>query len=367
MLQGIRILDFTQYLPGPHATHRLADMGAEVIKIEAPFGDPARFSLDENEQSPVFLAQNRKKKSVVLNLKDSSDRESALELAREADILIEGFRPGVASRIGIGYDEIKQVNPEIIYCSLTGYGQTGPLSHLGGHDINYMALSGMLAQMKDENGKPHLPSNTLADFIGGISASEAILAALVKKMQTGAGSYIDLAITKSLLPLMSNHVLIESLTGEKHGVEKLNSVFVCYTLYETADHRYISLGALEQKFWHNFCDALGREDWKSKQFSKASPGDPVYEEISAAIKEKTIKEWSQFALKVDCCMAPVLESDDLAYADGLKEWNLISDNGSYRYMANQFTGLSESTRDTEPPALGAHTKECLSKFTHGGS
>ncbi len=366
MLEGIRILDFTQYLPGPHATLRLADMGAEVIKIEAPYGDPARFSLDENEQSPVFLAQNRKKKSVVLNLKDAKEREAALELAREADVIIEGFRPGVAARIGIGYEDIKKVKPDIIYCSLTGYGQTGPLSHLGGHDINYMALSGMLAQMKDQNGHPRLPSNTIADFIGGISASEAILAALVKRLRTNEGSYIDLAITKTLLPLMSNHILIESLTGVQHGVEKLSSVFVCYTLYETADHRFISLGALEEKFWHNFCNAVGKEEWKKGQFSRAESGNPIYEDILALIQTKPLAEWAKFAQEVDCCMAPVLESSELANAKGLKEWNLINDSGSYRYVTNQFTGLNQSTPDSEPPALGSHTKECLGKLSQQG-
>ena len=363
MLEGIRILDFTQYLPGPHATLRLADMGADVIKIEAPFGDLARFSLDEHAQSPVFLAQNRKKKSVVLNLKNEEDRKAALELAREADVVIEGFRPGVAARIGIGYEEIKSVKPDIIYCSLTGYGQTGSISHLGGHDINYMSLSGMLAQTKDQNGKPRLPSNTLADFIGGISASEAILAALVKRMRTNEGSYIDLAITKTLLPLMSNHILIESLTGEEHGVERLSGAFVCYTLYETSDQRFIAIGALEEKFWHNFCRGVGKEEWQKEQFSRAESGNPIYEEIQALIRTKSLSEWSRFAREVDCCMSPVLETSELIEAEELREWNLISDSGSYRYVTNQATGFSGLTPDTEPPALGEHTKEYVGKLS----
>jgi len=362
MLEAIRILVFTQYLPGPHAPLRLADMGAEVIKIEAPFGDLARSSLDEHEQSPVFLAQNRKKKSVVLNLKNQEDRKAALELAREADVVIEGFRPGVAARIGIGYEEIKSIKPDIIYCSLTGYGQTGPISHLGGHDINYMSISGMLAQMKDQNGQPRLPSNTLADFIGGMGASEAILAALVKRMRTNEGSYIDLAITKTLLPFMSNHILIESVTGEEHGVERLSGAFVCYTLYETADHRFIAIGALEEKFWRNFCRGVGKEEWEKEQFSRAASGNPVYEEIVALIRSKSLSEWARFAREVDCCMSPVLETSELPQAEELKEWNLISDSGSYRYVTNQATGFSGLTPDTEPPALGENTNEYAGKL-----
>ena len=154
MLEGIRVIDFSQYLPAPHTTLRLVDMGAEVIKVESPKGDPSRPSTSKKRRWCCFLTQNRNKKSVVLNLKEEADRQTALDLISDADVVIESFRPGVVSRLGISYEDAIQVKKDIIYCSLSGYGQTGVMSHLGGHDINYMSISGLLAQLKDENGRP---------------------------------------------------------------------------------------------------------------------------------------------------------------------------------------------------------------------
>ncbi|RIV16573.1 CoA transferase [Alicyclobacillaceae bacterium I2511] len=280
LLQGIRVLDFTSLLPGPYAGLRLSDLGAQVVKVEPPGGDPARYMGDALAGGGVvFLANNRNKGSVVLDMKTPTGREQALALARDADVVLEGFRPQVADRLGIGYVDIKKVNPGVIYCSLTGYGQTGPMSALAGHDLNYMAISGMLSQFTDDRGEPVMPKLQLADLLGGVVASEAILAALVNRQRTGKGCRLDVAMTDALMGLLNTHTLIHAATGYRWGVEELNGHLICYHLYETRDGRTVSLGALETKFWQTFCNEVGHPDWVSAQFTEAVADNPVFQAI----------------------------------------------------------------------------------------
>ncbi|MEH6943357.1 CaiB/BaiF CoA transferase family protein [Bacillus sp. JJ722] len=358
MLNGIRIIDFTQYLPGPHATLRLADMGAEVIKVESPSGDPSRASSSEHGIGFVFQAQNRDKKSMVLNLKEKADQQAALDLIGTADVVIEGFRPGVMNRLGIGYEQALQCKKDIIYCSVTGYGQSGSISHLGGHDINYLSLSGVLAQFKDQNGQPILPSTTIADFVGGITATERILAALVRRGSTGEGAFIDISITDSLLSLMSNHVMIESLTGDQHGIPRVNSKHICYGIYKTKDNRYVGLGALEPKFWSNFCKNVNREDWLSAHFSLANDENPVFLEVKDLFANRTLAEWEQFSKEVDCCLTPVLETSELYSHPTYHGRGMIVEQNHLRYMSTKY-GMGEEKLEEliSPPALGEHTLE----------
>ncbi|WP_077213245.1 CaiB/BaiF CoA transferase family protein [Bacillus dakarensis] len=362
MLEGIRILDFSQYLPGPHATLRLVDMGAEVIKVESPQGDPSRPSTNKKGDGLVFNTQNRNKKSIVLNLKEEDDRQIALNLIRDADVVLEGFRPGVVARLGISYEDVIKVKEDIIYCSLSGYGQTGPLSQLGGHDINYLSWSGTLAQFKDQTGRPVQPSTTIADFVGGISASEAILAALVKKLRTGEGSYIDLSITDTLLSLMSNHVVHESITGEEHGIPRLNNKHVCYYIYETKDGRYVSLGALEPKFWTNLCTALNKLSWIPDHFSLAEPNNPVFEELKDMFSSRTLEEWTKFAQEVDCCLAPVLETSEVHQQPLFTEREMIVEKDGIRQISTRFSPAQDIKTHSVPPGLGQHTVEFKEKY-----
>lgn len=355
MLKGIRVIDFSQYLPGPHATLRLAEMGAEVIKVESPSGDPARSPIGPNEKGYLFKAQNRNKKSVILNLKDGEDVEAALQLIKKADVVIEGFRPGVAERLGIDYQTVTRVKENIIYCSLTGYGQTGPLRDMGGHDINYMALSGVLAQMKDKENRPILPSTTFADFIGSITASEAILAALVKRERTGEGSYLDISLTDSMLAVMSNHIPIEHATGDPNGVAALRNKVICYSIYETKDGRYVSLGALEPKFWQNFCRAISKEHLYKEQFTPVVSANPVYEQIKAIFKGKTLAEWTRFGFETDCCLAPILETGELAAHPYHREKGRFLEMDGVRYIAA--TSLAEENRHGgTAPEFGEHSE-----------
>ncbi|MFY0802219.1 CaiB/BaiF CoA transferase family protein [Peribacillus frigoritolerans] len=354
MLEGMRVIDFSQYLPAPHTTLRLADLGAEVIKVESPMGDPSRVSYRKEMMGFVFQAQNRNKKSIVLNLKKPTDKQTALELIASADIVIESYRPGVANRLGIGYEEAAKEKQDIIYCSLSGYGQTEAMRHLGGHDLNYMSISGLLSQLKDEKGRPIHPSAQIADFIGGITASEAILGAVVKRERTGEGTFLDVSITDSLLPLMSNHILIEGITGEQYGIEKLQSKHVCYFIYETKDSRFVSLGALEPKFWRNFCNALKRENWISEHFSLAQNENPVFLEMKELFASRTMADWTQFSLEIDCCLAPVLETGELFNHPLIKNRGYIIEKEGIRYTATRYDDNIQSCIEP-PPELGQHS------------
>ncbi|NGQ93595.1 CoA transferase [Brevibacillus sp. SYP-B805] len=364
MLHGIRVVDFTRYLPGPFATLRLADMGAEVIKVEPPHtGDPARLMGDQLQGAGlVYLANNRSKKSVTINLKEAEGRELAFQLAAQADVVIEGFRPGVADAMGIGYDRLKEVRPDLVYCSLTGYGQTGPLRSLGGHDLNYMALSGVLSQLRDQSGRPIQPGIQFADMIGGIAASEAILAALVKKERTGEGSYLDISMTDAMIGIMTGHVMIQQVTGQERGVPQLGGSLISYYLYETRDGRFVSLAALEKKFWENFCKAVGREDWIGDHLSPTHEENGTFAEIRALFKSRTFAEWSEFSRKVDCCMAPVLDPGEMVNDPYVREKGLVSDIESREWgrlcqVATSAGGFGAQRRQEEvtpPPALGQH-------------
>jgi alpha-methylacyl-CoA racemase len=358
LLEGVRVLDFSQYLPGPFATLRLAEMGAEVIKVEPPSGDPARCTGPKrNGEGIGYQANNRGKKGITLNLKHASGREVALRLAQEADVLIESFRPGIMAKLGLSFEEVVQVNPKLIYCSISGFGQDGILSTLGSHDINYMALSGALAQFKDDLGHPVHPTNTFADFIGGMAANERILAGLVSRSMTGKGSYHSISITEIMASFMVNHVLIEKETGTRDGFVVLNGSIVSYALYETKDGRFVSLGALEPKFWSHFCQGVDRPEWIPQQFSKTAQDSTVYKEMKELFKSRTMEEWSKFGMETDCCLAPVLEGHELAVHPYFLEKETVSAGGQVKVHS----GL-KTEELTLPPNKGEHTDEVLKEL-----
>lgn len=366
MLTGIRVIDFSRHLPGPHATLRLADLGAEVIKIEPPEGDPVRLPKEhDGEDGFVFRAQNRGKKSMVLNLKERHDQQVALKLIRSADVVVESFRPGVAKRLGIGYEDAVKINPGIIYCSITGYGQDGPMHHLGSHDLNYLALSGFLSQLKDREGRPVHPTHTIADLIGSIVASESILAALVQREKTRKGAYLDIAITDALISLMINHILIQSATGQPNGISILNNQVICYGLYETKDGRYMSLAALETKFWRNFCEAVNRPDWLTSQLTPPVEENTVYQELKKLFKERTFAQWCSFAQEVDCCLAPVLETGELKDHPYVQARQLIQQEKGLLYTLTRPRGHAFLKGDYPYPKLGEHNEELKATLGEG--
>lgn len=341
MMSSIRIIDFTQYLPGPFATQRLAEMGAEIIKVEqVEGGDPARLLAD----GLVFKANNRHKKSVTANLKDKDDVHKVLELIKTADVVIESFRPGVMKRLNLSYEDLKKHKSDLIYCSLTGYGQDSEFSHLGGHDLNYMALSGVQSQIKDKGKTPIHPTITFADLIGGMAASEAILQALLKREKTGEGSYVDLSITDAMVSLLHTHFIVQEALHKGDGVPFIDGSIISYSLYETKEGRFMSLAALEPKFWANFCHAVGHPEWIEKQFSKTEDENEVFIKMKDLFKTKSFAEWSDFGKQVDCCLAPVLEIHEVQNHPALKTKN-VTEHYTKRLISHRLGSV---------PALGEH-------------
>ncbi|MFC0415061.1 CaiB/BaiF CoA transferase family protein [Cytobacillus solani] len=366
MLKGVRIIDFSNYLPGPYATMRLAELGAEVIKVEPIEGDPARhLGIKKDDTGIVFLANNRQKKSIALNLKEKEGIELALKLIETADAVLESFRPGVMKKLGLDYETVIKHKEDIVYCSLTGYGNAGSFSHLGSHDINYMGVSGVLSQLKDERGKPVHPSIQIGDYLGGMAASERILAGIVAKILTGKGSYHCISIAETVASIMGNHLLIAQETDDQTGIKELNGVLVSYAMYETKDHRYVTLGALEQKFWLNFCQALGRDEWINAHFSKAETNNPVFMQVCELFRSRELTEWMEFGKIVDCCLTPVLEPNELHSFAYFQEKEILWENNNESMYVKMHRNQKQNGASS--PALGQNTKELVAELIRKAS
>ncbi|NMH73165.1 CoA transferase [Bacillus sp. RO2] len=361
LLEGIRILDFTNYLPGPYATQRLANLGAEVIKVEPLAGDPARHTGIKHEGTGVvYLANNRGKMSVSVNLKKEHDRERILSLVEGCDVIIESFRPGVMSRFGLDYETVKMRKPDIVYCSITGYGNNGDWSKFGSHDINYMALSGLLAQLKDRSGRTIHPSITIADYFGSMAACEMVLALLLKKERSSLGGYHSISLTDVATSLMGTHLSIHQEVGEEQGITLLNGELISYGIYETKNGRYMALGALEYKFWQNFCEAVDREEWLGAHFSFRRNTNPIAQGMEELFASRTFEEWTTFSQQVDCCLTPVLEVGELSSYPYFKEKNSIFHDEIGNVKVAMHSG---SYKEVKPaPSVGEHTVRLLDKL-----
>jgi crotonobetainyl-CoA:carnitine CoA-transferase CaiB-like acyl-CoA transferase len=344
----------------------LADLGAEVIKIEEPkIGDPTRHSPPMIDgQSAAFIQVNRNKKSVAIDLKQPEGRDIFLKLASTADCVLEQFRPGVVDRLGVDYSTVAEVNPRIVYCSLTGFGQNGPHRERSGHDLNYLALSGVLGLTTDEHGKPVIPGVQVADLAGGMIAAFAMLAALLARERTGRGQYIDVSmfdVMLSMLPVPAAHHFAGK-TIEAGGKYALSGAYPFYNVYETSDGNYMTLGALEPKFWANFCREVGRDELISRQFDSGADRETLFNEIRAIFKSRTRDEWIELMRDADCCCEPVLSMSEAFEHAQTRAREMIRDPGN---MKTSELGVSYKMSDTPPrrvaqaPALGEHTEELL--------
>ena len=330
-LSNITILDLTRLLPGPMCTLHLADLGADVIKIEEPsIGDYARVVPPfQKKLSKFFLAINRNKRSVTLDVKKEKGKKIFLELAKNADVIVESFRPGIMDKLGIGYNEIQSINPRIVFCSITGYGQTGPYSHLAGHDLNFLAYTGALKTGPKSNEAPAIPNIQIGDLIGGTaSAAMSIMAALIQQKTQGVGQYLDVSIMDGLL---SHSVIGVSNINSKEifGLDLsdlLTGLLHCYQLYPTKDGRYMALAALEYKFWERFCNALSREDLISRHLDRGEESNEVYDILVSIFKDKTMLEWVEFFKDVDCCLSPVLTIEEALDQSQVQDRGLIVDH-----------------------------------------
>lgn len=318
-LAGLRILDLTRLLPGPAATLHLADYGADVIKVEdTGAGDylrdfPPQVERDDGTRvNPAFEALNRGKRSMCVDLKSEAGRDVLLRLAEGADAIVESFRPGVMQRLGIGWETLHARNPQLVLCSISGYGQTGPLAHSAGHDINYGALAGVLDQNR-AGGRPAVPNLQLGDVLGGaLSALATLLVALLGAQRTGRGAWVDLAMTDGLLAHhYFPHAELDAGVDPVAEATLLTGGAACYRVYETADRRFLAVGALEAKFWHAFCDAAGLPELKPRHWTRGeAPGSPAAREtiecVAARLRTRTRDEWVAAFAGADACVTAVL-------------------------------------------------------------
>ena len=324
-LDGFRVLDLSQYLPGPSATQMLADMGADVIKVEPPQGDPllGMSPLDGGpDGEPFYKAVNAGKAVLRIDLKSTQGREGFETLLECADVLLESYRPGVMERLGFGRDVLTSLNPILVHCALTGYGQHGPKSGEGGHDINYIALTGGLA-VSGTSEMPVAGWPPAADYTGALNSVNAILAALLGRQNTGKGAYLDIAMADTFMAWQP-----WGMTGQVQGTamqrqrNMLNGGAACYRVYAVGGGRFVTLGALEPKFWANFCDAVGHPDWTSRQFEPLPQADLIGQ-LEALFAAHDLEYWERTLAAVDCCYQAVLDYDQAADHGQVKIRNLV--------------------------------------------
>ena len=371
-LKGIRVLDLSRLLPGPWCTMMLADLGAEVIKIEEPGrGDYMRWFPPFNKRESVFfLTLNRNKKSITLNLKHEKGRELFLRLVENADVVVEGFRPGVMEKLGLGYHVLNRRNPQIILCSISGFGQDGPYRSMVGHDPNYIGYAGILDLTRDSGGTPVIPGVQIGDIGGGaLMAIVGILIALFHRQRGYGGQHVDVSMTDGVVSWLSVWAARFLCTGQNIERDEmfLSGAYPFYNIYQTKDGRYITLGAIEKRFWENLCDLIGREDLKEHQYSEEKR-DEIFSCLKEKFKEKTLDEWLAIAKDHDICLGPVNTIEE-AFNDpqilhrGMKQEIEHTVEGKINQigMPIKFSKTPGKIK-SPPPLLGEHTEEILSKL-----
>lgn len=324
-LSGYRVLDLSQYLPGPYATQILADLGADVLKVEPPGGDPMRSFLvqDKDGCSPWYKQVNAGKKIVQIDLKSTQGQSLFSELIEQADVLLESFRPGVIDRLNFGRERLQKLNPGLIHCALSGFGQNGPCRDRAGHDLTYLAMSGML-NLTGSTESPVIPFPPICDYAAGKQAVTAILAALLRRVQTNEGAYIDVSLFEMALSWQSFALTEASRSDQSQGRGQglLTGGAACYQIYRTADDRFVVLGAIEKKFWRLFCETVDRPDWIERQ-QEPLPQTDLLAGLRTLFSSATFDEWCQLFMGIDCCFEPVLEHFEVIAHPHVKQRELI--------------------------------------------
>lgn len=368
-LQGVRVLDLSRLLPGPFLTMVLADMGADVVKVEDPrIGDYLR-ALPPGKAGIAgrFLAVNRGKRSLALDLKAAAGRDAFLKLVERADVVVESFRPGVMDKLGVSYAVLAERNPKIVVCSISGYGQTGPYVHRAGHDLNYIALAGVLAMGGGvADGAPTMPGVQIADLAGGaLWGATAILGALVGRHRTGKGAHLDISMCEGSLALLAAE-FGNMDCGERptRGRETLNGAVAGYSIYRTSDERYLAVGALEPKFWAALNTAIGRPVNMAEIVGKPAQQAATRAELAAIFETKTAAEWQAHLAPHDCCVEIALEMTELPEhpLHVAREVFFTVDGGPAGPLRQIRTPLGAPTSPRPPPSLGQHTAEVLAEY-----
>jgi alpha-methylacyl-CoA racemase len=370
-LAHVRVLDLSLLLPGPYCSRVLTDFGAEVIRVERPGGgDWLRHAPPlADGVGALFRALNQGKKSLTLNLKTDEGRDIFLRLAETADVLLEGFRPGVMERLELGYDWLSKINPRLIYCSLSGYGQEGPYRKRAGHDLNYIGLVGLLDLTGPRRGPPVIPGVPIADLNGALWAAFGIVLALLARERTGSchdrGQRVDGSLMGGALACLPMPVA-HALGGQPiaRGASILSGGVVCYNVYKTRDAKYVTLGALEPPFWTAFCQALGRNDLVGQQFAPAVAGEPVYDELCALFGARTRQEWIEAMAGVDTCLEPVCDVEEALASPPVRALGMLQGAGLLPPVRLSAQPLCPAEH---VPALGEHTATLLTELGYDGA
>jgi alpha-methylacyl-CoA racemase len=373
-LSDIRVLDLSRLLPGGFCSLLLADFGADVLKVEdTGMGDYIRWSppfhegAEDSAKSALFLSLNRGKRSIRLDLKSEGGREVLLRLVRQSDVLLESFRPGVMERLGVGYETLREQNPRLVYCAISGYGQDGPYTARSGHDMNYLGLNGLLGLSGDAQGPPVQAAGQIADLGGGaLMAAFGIMAALRERERSGEGQFVDVSMfdgSLSWLAMVAAQYLADDVVPQRGGLP-LAGGLICYRPYACKDG-WVTLGALEPKFWAEWCRGVGREDLVEKQFE--APGSGAHAEVERIFLERTREEWQAFASEHDCCLEPVLGLDEALESELARAREMVVEldqPGAAAPVRLLGVPVKLSRTPGAPagpgPALGEHTHEVLS-------
>jgi len=378
-LEGKVILDLSRMLPGPYCTMILSDLGAEVIRVEDPnyqYGNPPPFfQKGQYRESAFHSILMRNKKSITLNLKKDKAREIFYELVKQADVVLDTFRPKVMSKLGVDYNTLASINPSIICCSLTGYGQNGPYEQIAGHDLNYIGISGILDLTRERKvhkqekqvRNPINPGVQVGDIGGALVTAIGILGAIIERENNPEkkGQYIDIAMTDSVfsfIPLIAAYHFSKDLS---EGINILHGDFPFYSVYETKDHKFISVGIIETKFWREFCNGLKRDDLLSKQFATGDVREEVFHEIQKEFLKKTQEEWMKIFISLDACVMPVKSFAEAIQDPQIKTRNMVVDIehpklGKIQNIASPIKySRTPLTIRSIAPKIGQNTKEIL--------
>lgn len=380
-LEGIKVLDFCRNAPGMFCTMILADLGAEVLMVERPMtGDRAEYErvvsgitgLEAERRHASYNALQRNKRSIALNLKETESQEIFYRLARDADVVVEGFRPGVMDRLGAGYQKVNEINPRVVYCSVSGYGQDGPYANMAGHDINYISFAGVLSMIgHSKDDKPAIPLNLLADYAGGgLCGAVGVMAALLARNTTGRGQYLDIAMTEGVLYMMAAVVsnFFQQGSVPKPGSSWLNGGTAYYNVYRTKDNKYLSIAAIEPWFWVNLCRALGREDLAASQNALGVQRQELFDFLEETFETRTRDEWFELLKDQNISVGKVYSLDEALVDPHVVHRGMVVDVEAPGLFEGRVSQVGIPIRLSDTPGqvrhvgsvTGQHTGEVLS-------
>ncbi len=357
-LSRFRLLDLSRQLPGPFCSMLLADLGMDVLAVYAPT-DPMGMGI------PLL---GRNKRSLTLNLKAPEGREIFHRLARDADVVLEGSRPGVAARLGVDYETLARLNPRLVYCSISGYGQDGPYRDRVGHDVNYLGFAGVIGLTGTAGGQPVIPGVQIADIGGGaLTAAVGILAALWAREETGRGQLVDIAMLDGSVAWQVVHALrwLADRQEQRRGDTLLTGHHPCYAIYETKDGRHVTVGALEPHFWRTLCERLGFPEYVESQFAEGEKREEMFRRLRARFQERTMAEWVEELADLDICFGPVATVAEMMDDPQVRHRGMVTETQDGRGRRLVTLGNAVKLTDTPPtlrtpsPELGEHTAAVL--------